>query len=48
MRENELLKTEIEEARVSHVKSNESLAPSSGLGSEEDEENSARKKQFLK
>lgn len=42
VRENELLKTEIEEARVSHVKSNESLAPSSGLGSEEDEENSAQ------
>jgi len=44
VRENELLKTEIEEARMSHVKSNESLAPSSGLGSEDDstEENSAQ------
>ena len=42
-RDNEKLRLEIEETKTNHIRSNESLAPSSGLGSEDDEqENTAR------
>ena len=37
------MRLEIEETKTTHIRSNESLAPSSGLGSEDDEqENTAR------
>ncbi|KAL5255542.1 hypothetical protein ACHWQZ_G010943 [Mnemiopsis leidyi] len=42
-RDNEKLRLEIEETKTNHIRSNESLAPSSGLGSEDDEqENTAQ------
>ena len=47
-RDNEKLRLEIEETKTNHIRSNESLAPSSGLGSEDDEqENTAREFCFL-
>ncbi|XP_063674663.1 unconventional myosin-XVIIIa-like isoform X2 [Bolinopsis microptera] len=43
LRDNEKLRLEIEETKTTHIRSNESLAPSSGLGSEDDEqENTAQ------
>ena len=46
MKDNEKLKLEVEEAKTTHIRSNESLAPSSGLGSDDEQENTARKLYF--